>query len=243
MSRFALTWLVDDRHRLADLDSGRDYTIGRDPAGDVVLSLETVSRQQAILRGEGSRFLLDNRSSTNPTRVNGAPLVGPVALGDGAQIDAGGQRLTFWDLAAGDQISGPVCSNCGRENVSTEADCWFCGTSLVNAPTGIRTKRKVACRLVGIDERVIDLVEQQMLVFRPDGTPEPVAANASSTDPRITVADGWPVLLGSGASIEASSDRSSAAGGDEAAEAGQRRQLATGDVVRLGERSFVVIAR
>jgi hypothetical protein len=242
MGRFALTWLIGGRQRLADLDPRRDYTIGRDPSGDVVLTGQTVSRRQALLRGEGTRFVLDNRSSINPTTVNGAQIVGSMPLADGARIDAGGQRLTFWDLAAGDTISGPVCSNCGRENVSSDADCWFCGTSLVNAPTGIRTKRKVACRLVGADERAIDLLDQQVITFAPDGTPEPAGQHAGSQDLEITVTDGRPVLLGSGASVEASPARASPAGHDNA-ESSQERVLSTGDVVRVGERAFVVIVR
>jgi hypothetical protein len=175
--------------------------------------------------------------------INGAPLAGSLPLADGAHVDAGGQRLTFWDLAAGDQISGPVCSHCGRENTSADADCWFCGTSLVNAPTGIRTKRQVLCRLVGPDERAIDLIDQQEIVFRPDGTPEPVPANASSTDPGVAILEGRPTLRGSSATIEGPPERSTTAGGAASGDGDQSRPLSTGDRIRIGERRFVVIVR
>jgi hypothetical protein len=234
MGRFALSWSADDGLHAVNLDPGREYLIGRAEPADIVLPIATVSRRQATLRARGTAFAIENVSTTNPTRIGDVPTEGPTVLADGTLIRVGEQRLHYWDLAAGDRISGPVCSHCGRENVGTDAECWFCGTSLVNAPTGIRTKRRVMCRFVGADGQVADLVEEQALAFGPDGSPGPAGAAAERGGPMASMDDGRPVLAGAGAVVER---------GGVGEPAGEGRALETGDVVRVGQRSYVAIVR
>lgn len=233
MGRFALSWSADDRLHAVDLNPGREYVIGRAEPADIVLPIPTVSRRQATLRARGATFAIENASATNPTRVGDAAVTAQTALVDGSVIVLGGQRLRYWDLATGDRISGPVCSHCGRENVGTDAECWFCGTSLVNAPTGIRTKRRVVCRLVGPDEQASDLIDEQMLAFGPDGALRPAGA-ADQDGPTVTIRDGRPLVVGADAVVE----RDGVGGA-----AGEGHPLETGDVVRVGERSYVAIVR
>jgi hypothetical protein len=234
MGRFALSWSTDAGLHAVDLDPGREYVIGRAEPADIVLPVPTVSRRQATLRARGTTFTLENASTTNPTRVGDVPVATPVALGDGALIVVGGQRLRYWDLAAADRISGPVCSHCGRENVGTDAECWYCGTSLVNAPTGIRTKRRVVCRFVGPDDQATDLIEEQMLAFGPDGAPRPAGSAAEQGGSTVAVQDGRPVVAGPEVVVERAG---------VAEPAGDGRSIETGDLVRVGQRSYVAIVR
>lgn len=49
----------------------RRFTIGREPACDLTVAHETVSRWHASLRRDGDSWLLDDLGSTNGTRLNG----------------------------------------------------------------------------------------------------------------------------------------------------------------------------
>ncbi len=103
MARFALTWTDDGRPFAIDLDPTRDHLIGRDPRADIVIPGPTVSRQHAVLHGLRTGFTVENASSTNPTRLAGTAIAGATRLENGAEIDTGGRRSRFWDLAAGDR--------------------------------------------------------------------------------------------------------------------------------------------
>jgi hypothetical protein len=232
MARFALTWTDDGRPFAIDLDPTRDHLIGRDPRADIVIPGPTVSRQHAVLHGLRTGFTVENASFTNPTRLAGTAISGATRLENGAEIDTGGRRSRFWDLAAGDRLSGPICSHCGHESSPKDDDCWFCGTSLVNAPSEIRHTRRVVCRLVDADGNVVDLLEEHALRFAADGRATSVAAEPASEDASVTIADGRPVVRDSRVAAEAGDG---SAIGD--------RPLATGDVVRSGPRTYVVIVR
>jgi hypothetical protein len=233
MGRFALTWSSEASIRAVELDASRAYVIGRAEPADIVLDRPTVSRRQAVLHGQRTTFSLENASSTNPTQVDNSTVSHPAALVDGSTIVAGGVVLRFWDLASGDRISGPVCSHCSRENLASDAECWFCGTSLVNAPTGIRTRREVTCRLVGADGLPLDLVEGQSLSFGEDGI---ARTGGAAGDPAATLEmrDGQPTVAGAAAILERDG---------EAVKAGDGRPVATGDLLRIGARAYVVIRR
>ncbi|MBA2555922.1 MAG: FHA domain-containing protein, partial [Chloroflexi bacterium] len=157
MTSPALMWLDDDRLNVAGLKPDASNTIGRLAGSTVVVDDPTVSRQQARVSFDGARFLAENLSSTNPTRLNGTQLQAPTPLSDGDRLTAGVMDLTFHDLAVGDRLSGPMCSHCGRENSSTQRDCWYCGTSLVSAATTIRQRLQVAARIVTRDGARYDL--------------------------------------------------------------------------------------
>jgi len=71
-----------------------DTTVGR-TAGDLALEDATVSTEHARIRFENQRYLLVNRSLTNPTRVNGHPVEGNVDLHDGDELLMGAVKLRF----------------------------------------------------------------------------------------------------------------------------------------------------
>jgi hypothetical protein len=233
MSRYALTWVAGPRVEAIGLDPAREYVIGREPSSDVVLDHPTVSRRQARLRGDGSRITIENLSSTNPTKLAGAPIHEAVGLDDGASIRAGEVPVSFWDLASGDRLSGPRCSHCNRENSAADQECWFCGTSLVNAPTTIRSKLRVASLLVGPDGAHA-VLDEGVLVFAPDGSVLPGRSAGSAAAPSIEVHGGEARLLGHGA---ASLDGVTTESGEAS------RPLVTGDHVVAGARTYVVIVR
>jgi ABC-type multidrug transport system ATPase subunit len=79
------------------LRAGRSYRVGRDPQSDIVLDEPQVSWRHAILRAEGSRWLLEDVGSTNGTFI-GPQRVQRVQITSPCQV-----RL-------GDRDSGPVLS-------------------------------------------------------------------------------------------------------------------------------------
>ncbi|MEP6639907.1 MAG: FHA domain-containing protein [Chloroflexota bacterium] len=233
MTRYALSWAIGPRIEAFELEPAHEYVIGRDPSSEVVLDHPTVSRRQARVRGDGSRMTIENLSTTNPTKLGGAAIVDRVELDDGASIKAGEVPVSFWDLAAGDRLSGPRCSHCQRENSSSDQECWYCGTSLVNAPTTIRSKLRVACLLVGPDG-THPVLDDGVLEFSPDGIVLPGRSPGGVNAPSIAVQGGTATLHGHGtASIE----------GEKTEPGEASRPLVSGDHIVIGARTYAVIVR
>ena len=69
-------------------------TIGRHPDADIFLDDVTVSRNHAVLRREGERFVLADEGSLNGTFVNRRRAETTV-LADGDEIQIGKYKLTF----------------------------------------------------------------------------------------------------------------------------------------------------
>ena len=69
-------------------------TIGRSPDCDIFLDDVTVSRQHAILRRNGSQFLIEDQGSLNGTFVN-RRRIESAELADGDELQIGKYRLTF----------------------------------------------------------------------------------------------------------------------------------------------------
>lgn len=53
------------------LDDGREFVLGRDPAGDILVEHDSVSRRHAVLRHDGSQWSIADLGSKNGTRVDG----------------------------------------------------------------------------------------------------------------------------------------------------------------------------
>jgi hypothetical protein len=166
----SLVWQEGGDLRVADLAYEGEALIGRGDAAAVRLADRTVSREQAVIRFDGARFVIENRSTTNPTQLAGIPVSEPTPLPDGATVRAGTIDLAFHNLSAGDRLSGPVCSHCGRENAAEDRDCWYCGTSLVSAATTVRQRLQVICRVVSASGEHWDLHPGRAIVLRANGT-------------------------------------------------------------------------
>src|SRR5215469_9155221 len=59
--------LVRTRDAERSLSAGRSYYIGRDPQSDIVINDSRVSWRHAVLRQDGSIWLLEDAGSTNGT--------------------------------------------------------------------------------------------------------------------------------------------------------------------------------
>jgi hypothetical protein len=220
----ALTWRESDIPRARNVDRDRSTTIGRSEAATVHLSGGEVSREHAEIHFDGQTFVIANRSRTNPTFVNGQPTVN-VVLRDQDEVSLGGVQLRFHDLGAHDAISGLMCSHCMRENEAIAKDCWYCGTSLVSAPSSLRTRRPVVGRIVSETGEFLDLFAGQ-------------SASLDRGRPLIRHAPNHESAEGSAIEVSATDD-----GLTIADTLGDVRRLTTGDIVDAPGARFVIIIR
>jgi len=228
VTRAALSWFDDERLRVLELADNRTCTIGRETGSTVDLSnpakqtmYGTVSRRHAEVRTRGGGWVIAHLSQTNPTRVNNVEVQPnePRQLDDRDVVSVGSLRLTFHDLATGDRLSGVVCPSCHRENDPSRQDCWYDGTNLTSALSGARHHIRVVGRLIGAGGKIMDLYAQQ-----------PLTVGATT----ITFDDRGPWL-------SSSEVDSVSVNGTPLPEDGQL--LRTGDEVRAGENSYVIVVR
>ncbi|MEV8337941.1 FHA domain-containing protein [Leucobacter sp. NPDC077196] len=75
----------------------QDVTVaGRHPAVDIFLDDVTVSRRHAEFRRSGTSFAVADLGSLNGTFCDGARIDGSVVLDDGAEVQVGKFRFTFF---------------------------------------------------------------------------------------------------------------------------------------------------
>jgi len=235
MTAVAFSWAEDRRVRAAGLEPSAPGLIGREPGATVELSDPTVSRRHATVSDRGGRYVIENLSRTNPTRVNDTPLEGPAKLSDGDRIMAGSVLLFFHDLASHDTIQGPVCSYCHRENKSTDKDCWYCGTSLVNALTLARERRPVSCRVVSAAGTWRDAyADQSVALTGEDALEARSMADGTSTAAAVVIRNGEARLQ-----VPEGSDDVRLNGGSPQDD----QPLQTGDDIQVGEDRFTVVVR
>jgi FHA domain-containing protein len=232
---FALSWTENGRVRAAPLDRQAEGLIGRETGAAVALSDPTVSRRHALVTERDGRYLVENLSQTNPARLNDAPLDRRTELSDGDRIKAGSVLLFFHDLASHDALQGPVCSYCRRENKSTDKDCWYCGTSLVNALTLMRERRPVSCRVVAASGIWRDLYADQFVSLANE---EALDVEAAAEPPSTAVA----VTTGAGeVRLHLPDEAASVRVNGQPAEDAQL--LHTGDDITVSDRRFTVVVR
>lgn len=202
MGTLAVTWVADNAVRIVQLEPGVRSVIGRSPDVSIFIDDPTISRQHVAItpssRPLAAPHRLDHLSLTNPTHLNKDLVENAKNLHDGDVLMIGTALVTFHDLAAQDRQSGPICHVCRRENEPSDRDCWFCGTSLLNAPTTIRQARPVICRVVSASGAVADLYAERALVLKSDGAADSVRQPVPSGSIGIAIGDGEPVLLGVG---------------------------------------------
>lgn len=69
--------------------------LGRKRSVDVVIDDQRVSREHAMIRKEGTSYLLFDLDSANGTVLNGVPVARPTRLRDGDSIEIGSVKITF----------------------------------------------------------------------------------------------------------------------------------------------------
>lgn len=225
----AVSWQGSDQPQVVTIAPGQRVMVGRSSDVNVVIDDPKVSREHAAITAGAvpGASHLEHLSATNPTLVNDMPVSGQVALMDGALIKLGDATLTFHDLHARDRVSGPVCHVCGRENTDADRDCWYCGTSLLNAPTTLRERRPVVVRVVSASGAWADLYSGLWIALKPDGSMETLRVAPSGDVIALHVVDGRPVLADprTGASAESTA-----------------QDLGSGAVIAVDPARFVLIA-
>ena len=234
MARAVFIWSQGEGQTLAELRQTRPNLIGRAPGSDILLEDRTVSRQQAVVKLEDGIFVLEGVSETNVAKINGVAIDRPVPLSDGDTVQLGAIQITFHDLQASDRVSGPICSHCSKENKATDKDCWYCGTSLVNAPTIVLKSSKTACRLVSRAGESFDVHPGEAFVLASTGGPSVVreddlpdtssAIRLVGRAPTIALAEGNPVTVRGKPALNG-------------------QALGTGDEIRTEDDQFIVIVR
>ena len=71
-------------------------TVGRHPDADIFLDDVTVSRRHAEFLRSGTEFEVKDLGSLNGTYLDGNRISGTIALHDGAEVQVGKFRLTFY---------------------------------------------------------------------------------------------------------------------------------------------------
>jgi hypothetical protein len=236
MARANLVWQDEGHFHVVELRESGTSIIGRSHEAAITLNDQTVSRQHALVRSSGGAITVEHLSQTNPTKVNGADLDRPAVLSDKDRLQIGSVELTFHDLAAADEISGPICSFCGRENKRTDKDCWYCGTSLVNAATVTAKKRLAACRIVPNRGAPLDIHDGESLAINADGALQPHGESGPIGDIVATIAleDHQPVLSPGPHAVALT---------PSGAPSLEARRLDTGDELELAGVRFLVIKR
>jgi hypothetical protein len=237
MTRAAVVWAENGHLRVAEVPEHVPCVIGRAPDAGVVVNNQTVSRQHALIRAQAGVFLVEHLSRVNPTWVNNVVVDRPTRLADGNALRVGTVELVFHDLAAADQVvSRFVCGHCQRENKRTDKECWYCGTSLVTAPSATLQRIYAVCRIVPAGGGAHTLYPGDRFLIRPGGGGElqrsgTIAGNEIAA---VEIRDNRPVLV-----LRAPDP--SLTVNDRPAVDGQ--PLRTGDEIQAGPARFAVIAR
>lgn len=233
MPRAVLTWIDDGQLCVATIPQDAAASIGRATDATVSIDLPALSRQHArVVRADG-RFVLEHLSQTNPTLVNGEAVATSQPLADHDVVEAGPAAITFHDLDAAARELGVACHHCARENPVGQYDCWYCGSSLVNAPTMVG-RQSVVCRVVSADGERFDLLASNTLTFDGEGAASMTMDDAEGPDdsgPRIEPRGGELWLQ--------PADRARVNG---EAPSGEHR-IAFRDVVEVGSRRYLCIPR
>ena len=93
--------------------SGQVYTfhfdkpeilIGRVKGNDVILPKQNISKRHALIRSEGSTFVVEDFGSTNGTFVNGHRITDPVEIGSEDKVYLGDFVMQFFAIDAENRV-------------------------------------------------------------------------------------------------------------------------------------------
>lgn len=236
MPRGFLVWTEGGRLVARGLPDDGETLIGRHATADLrITEDDTVSRRQAVIRRSDRGFEIDNLSETNPTRLNASPFGPATPIPDGSVLEMGNTRLVLYDLASSDGAGDLPCSHCKRGNPPDGKECWYCGTSLVNATTVTIERRMTLCRLVSASGTTVDLHKARAIVLEGEGAPLVVMAEASAREgiPSIEVRESAPVLA-------PGADGAIVVNGEAVT---QPRPLVSGDLVECGGTAYIALVR
>ncbi len=149
----AMRILQNGKERVVALHNGA--VIGRDPACEVCIDDDTVSRRHAIAHIAAGVTDLEDLGSANGTRVAGRPLRGSVMLTDGVVIDVGrsAAQLTFSAGAVGEPMTIRLSAEGSAHTVMVVVD------AAVDATVAEVTRDLMP---------FVDVSDQQLLLYRID---------------------------------------------------------------------------
>lgn len=89
--------LPDGSEKTVVLPKNGEYfaRIGRDDHCEIVLPVQSVSGEHALLQSKEGGYVLEDLGSTNGIKINGLTPMGPATLEDGDKIVLGDARLRF----------------------------------------------------------------------------------------------------------------------------------------------------
>lgn len=177
----SLTWLEDGVPKVARLEPGTAYVLGREESVDIPVAspAKTISRRHARISVRGATCSIENLSETNVTKLNGAPISGTTVLSDHDLVELGTTSIQFHDLKSAVILSGLICDHCKRENPANRKDCWYCGQNLVNAQSIALRNRHAACRIVSTSGPATDVFIGRGAGIRGDGAIEAARSGQS----------------------------------------------------------------
>jgi hypothetical protein len=95
-------YLVSAARRAHRLRPGRGYTFGREDGVDILLQDALASRRHAEMRwNDEGYWLVADLGSRNGVLVNGKRITAPIRMGDGDQLQIGGQVFRLYLLPPG----------------------------------------------------------------------------------------------------------------------------------------------
>lgn len=92
-----MSYLLCEDGKKHPLDPDRDILIGRNPASDVSIKDDSVSRAHAKIYQRDTKFIVEDCGSRNGTMLNGTPIHEPVELQEGDLVEICGRRFRFRD--------------------------------------------------------------------------------------------------------------------------------------------------
>lgn len=226
-----LVWTKGTHVNAAHVGGANTHSIGRQAGIEILVEDETVSRRHGSIVQRGAEYWYQHLSQTNPSKVNGAAVTADTRLADGDSIQLGLVTLTFHDLSSVTRAFSLTCSHCRRANAPDRRDCWFCGTSLVNAPTSIPQRGEAVCRIVPTNgAKPLTLFPGESACIGRDGNVALAASDNKdcavvihATDAGANVGPGSVPVTLNGASLEAV------------------RDLASGDSIEVAGTKLVVL--
>jgi predicted component of type VI protein secretion system len=236
MARAFIVWSINGEIHASEVRDAGETVIGRSSSANVVIADDTVSRTHARVRPEGDGYVIENLSGVNPTKVNKTSVTAPQQLSDGDHLELGNVQLAFHDLASSVAEPSQTCSSCGRKNAIDAKECWYDGTSLVNAPTVIVERKSAACRLIGDSPETFDLFPGEAILIPSHGAPQVLRSESPDSygATAVVVRNGVPFI------VPSAEDEAPTVNGEALA---QGRSLRTGDAIQGAGGRYVVIVR
>lgn len=190
------------------LADGRQYRLGRDPASDLEIYDDRISREHLVFDGRGPAWRARDLGSKNGTRADGVPIAA-IELRRRSWLSVGGVPVLVEPVSAADAAAAEVTTE--RRRIAAQREC----SGLVpGSPPDVLTLRALEAM-----RRIADCQRAGYWICDADGTPRIGRVLGASEPPptlgtmRQVVMTGEPVFCSDTAGAETLARRDSVAGG------------------------------